>query len=292
MPKYFTFSHIITLISTLLAILTSQFNQNLISSIGILTVGIIHGANDLKIISKKTGIIGRVYTFKMFGLYLGVVGLGIGTFYYIPGLALLAFVLVSCYHFGEQHWQSTALDLKSTPLYYFSYGALIFLLLFSFHYEETAEIIYAISGVSIPFAFFWISLVGVSLLVLIQLFLGVKEKHTLIREWSLLMLLSFLFSQANLLFGFGLYFVLWHSIPSLKSQIRYLYKRTDLNGYRSFFRSGMLYWILALLSLGTAFKYWDVTNEQYLPLFFSFLAAITFPHAVVMSFLFQSKSKE
>lgn len=292
MLKYFTFSHIITLICTFLAILTSQFNQNLISAFGILTIGIIHGANDLKIISKKTGIIGRVYTFKMFGLYLSVVGLGIGIFYFLPGIALLAFVLVSCYHFGEQHWQDKAIALKSTTLFYFSYGALIFLLLFSLHYKETAEVIFAISSVSIPFTFFWVSLVGVGLLVSIQLIFGMKERQMLIREWSLLILLSFLFSQANLLFGFGLYFVLWHSIPSLKSQIQYLYTQTDFKGYRSFFRSGMLYWILALLSLWAVFNFWEIDDEDYLPLFFSFLAAITFPHAVVMSFLFQSKTKE
>jgi hypothetical protein len=54
----------------------------------------------------------------------------------------------------------------------------------------------------------------------------------------------------------------------------------------------MLYWILALLSLWAVFNFWEIDDEDYLPLFFSFLAAITFPHAVVMSFLFQSKTKE
>ena len=52
--------------------------------------------------------------------------LGIAVFYFIPGVALLSFVLVSCYHFGEQHWEGRLKHRKGVQLLVFSDGAFIF----------------------------------------------------------------------------------------------------------------------------------------------------------------------
>ena len=66
---------------------------------GVLTVGILHGANDLEIISKNyKGKYNRLY-FKSILLYLAVVLLGAAFFFTLPGLALIIFVLFSSYHF-------------------------------------------------------------------------------------------------------------------------------------------------------------------------------------------------
>jgi hypothetical protein len=46
---------------------------------------------------------------------------------------------------------------------------------------------------------------------------------------------------------------------------------------------------MALIGLALFYFYIDVHQEQYLSIFFSFLAAITFPHAVVMNLMFHSK---
>ena len=47
------FSHFFTIFCVIFSCFSSDFLQNLISSIGILTFGILHGANDLKILAKK-----------------------------------------------------------------------------------------------------------------------------------------------------------------------------------------------------------------------------------------------
>ncbi|MDB4129916.1 Brp/Blh family beta-carotene 15,15'-dioxygenase [Flavobacteriaceae bacterium] len=139
--KFFGISHLITLFGVIFSLFGSEINQNLIAGIGILSFGILHGANDLKIIAKSRVKTKSKNSFNYLALYITIVFLGIVIFYFIPGIALLSFVVVSCYHFGEQHWEERLKFNKWDSLYYFTYGALIFLMLFTFHYEDTTEII-------------------------------------------------------------------------------------------------------------------------------------------------------
>ena len=116
----------------ILAVFSPEIFQNTFAVFGNLTVGVLHGANDLKILAKKEPQKNNFSGIPFWGIYIGVVLLGIYLFYFIPGIALLCFVLVSCYHFGEQHWEHSLSKLnkilKST--FYFSYGLLILYLLF------------------------------------------------------------------------------------------------------------------------------------------------------------------
>jgi Brp/Blh family beta-carotene 15,15'-monooxygenase len=104
----------------------------------------------------------------------------------------------------------------------------------------------------------------------------------------LLGLLALLFYKGTLLFGFGLYFVLWHSLPSLSSQVNYLYEKKISKSYKEYFKSAFFYWILALVGLIVFYFFGVLPKNQYLSVFFSFLAAITFPHVVVMGLMFES----
>jgi Brp/Blh family beta-carotene 15,15'-monooxygenase len=113
--------------------------------------------------------------------------------------------------------------------------------------------------------------------------------YTFIFEFLLLGILALLFSKSTLLFGFGFYFVLWHSLPSLNSQLSYIYNNKTKRPFIQYIKSALVYWILALIGLSIFYFYLDVSETQYLSIFFSFLAAITFPHAVVMGLMFQSR---
>ena len=89
----------------LFTFLVSEKFQDSIGMILILCIGILHGANDLKII-QKFGKTKAKKTFAYFVLYIGVVFVG-GLFFYIyPQTALPLFVLISAFHFGEQHWET------------------------------------------------------------------------------------------------------------------------------------------------------------------------------------------
>ena len=288
-PKYFPFFLGISLFSVIFCFFGSIWTQNLLALIGILSLGILHGANDLKIIAKKSSFQSKSYHFKFFVLYILVVLLGIVFFLYIPKIALLSFVLISCYHFGEQHWNGRFNDKLNSFLFYFSYGSIVFSLLFTLQYASSSEIIFQISSVRIPYQFFLISLT-ISFFVFILFILKSKMKlYTFIFEFLLLGVLALLFSKSTLLFGFGLYFVLWHSLPSLNSQLSYIYNNKTKHPFIQYIKSALVYWILALIGLSVFYFYVDVSETQYLSIFFSFLAAITFPHAVVMGLMFQSR---
>ena len=98
--KFFSISYQITLFAIIFSFFGSEFYQNFIAGLGILSLGILHGANDLKIIGKSDLKIKSGNSLNYLILYLVIVVLGITVFYFIPGIALLSFIIVSCYHFG------------------------------------------------------------------------------------------------------------------------------------------------------------------------------------------------
>ena len=95
---------LIFIISIGISFLLPVIYQDILGFILILSIGIIHGANDLLIIKKYTRKNNLYSQISYFLSYLGLVFLGFLFFYLFPSIALLSFVLVSIYHFGEQHW--------------------------------------------------------------------------------------------------------------------------------------------------------------------------------------------
>ena len=287
-PNKLFFSQIITLFCVIFSFFGSDYSQNLISAFGILTFGILHGANDLKILAKRSPKNGFGSKALFFIAYIGIVLLGIFIFYFIPALALFSFVVVSCYHFGEQHWQQRLGFKKQSSLFYFNYGALLFLSLFYFHQGEVSEVVFQITSFQLPAHIFFWGLILFASLTLFTMLRTFSDLKCLLQEIFLLAVLVLLFYKGSLLFGFGIYFVLWHSLPSLNSQVKFLYAGEQSNPYKKYIQSAFLYWVLALIGLGGFYFFTSLPEQQFLAVFFSFLAAITFPHVVVMGWMFHS----
>ena len=276
-----------TLIFLVLNTILSVENQSIISFILIFSFGLVHGANDIQLIQKKT----LDYSVKFFIysilLYIFIVIIGILIFFFVPKFGLLFFILFSSFHFGEQHLgmydiKSKYLIFKNTL--YISYGLTILGLLFSLQWLDTHVIIYEISELFISkniMELFFYS--GFSVFFIISLTYKNLRKFLLI-ETVLLIFLGFFFSKASLLFSFSVYFVFWHSIPSILDQLNFLYEK-DNSGKIKYLLSSMPYWIMSILGLFGFYFYFHTKPDTFLPLFFSFLAAITFPHTIVMGWL-------
>jgi Brp/Blh family beta-carotene 15,15'-monooxygenase len=112
-------------------------------------------------------------------------------------------------------------------------------------------------------------------------------------EIILIVFLGYFFSKAPLLLSFSVYFVFWHSIPSILDQLKFLYKE-DNSSKIKYLISSLPYWIMSVLGLFGFYFYFHTKPETFLPLFFSFLAAITFPHTIVMGWIkiYKPKTKE
>ena len=291
--KKYQFHIYITLAFTFLGIWLNVWIQALIAFFMIFSLGIIHGANDLQLIQKKTQKKSKNFFFATLLIYIGVVVAGIALFYLLPSFGLLFFVGFSAFHFGEQHLESKLeVELSSflKVLIYVGYGISLFGLLFTLQWDEVHQVIYLISGqfVSKQFtvAFFFI---GLGLFVVSGLF-SPNLRGWLFFETVLLAFLGFFFSRVSLVLGFGVYFVIWHSLPSMQDQLTFLYPKDPQRNWK-YLKSSAPYWIISLIGLAGVYFFFDVQSVAFLPFFFSFLAAITFPHTVVMGWLKLSEEK-
>jgi Brp/Blh family beta-carotene 15,15'-monooxygenase len=289
--KYSKFAIVASFFGLWLDSFLSNKTQLIIGFILILTFGILHGANDLLLIQNINSNKKPITFIKLLAYYLVVVGIGALLFWIIPWFALLLFILVSGYHFGEQQWQN--LD-KSTifKLFEFTYGLFILLLLFIFHIEEVQQVIKTITSITISESYFKVGLLITALLLLLLGFYFSQKIKSFKRKWFLetfyLLVFTIIFKVSSLIWGFAIYFILWHSIPSIINQIIYLNGKFNLINLGIYIKSAFVYWIVSLIGIAVLyllFKDIVIFNA----LFFSFLAAITFPHVLVLFIVFKKK---
>ena len=291
--KYHFFS---TLVFLFVSVFLSIDNQSIISFILIFSFGLIHGANDIQLIQKKTHNYSTNFFIYSILLYVSIVIMGIFIFFYIPKFGLLFFIFFSSFHFGEQHLGHYKINSKNIiikSLLYVSYGSIILGLLFSLQWLDTHVIIYQISELFISKKtmelYFYLSF---PTFFIISLFYKNLRKFLWI-EIILIIFLGYFFSKTPLLLSFSVYFVFWHSIPSILDQLKFLYKK-DNSSKIKYLISSLPYWIMSVLGLFGFYFYFHTKPETFLPLFFSFLAAITFPHTIVMGWIkiYRPKIKE
>lgn len=280
----------ITVIASFLGLwLTSYLsdkNQLVLGFILIFTFGILHGANDLVLISQLENRKKQSF-FKILISYIAIVLISALLFTKIPIVALTLFILVSAYHFGEQHWQDIEKNGNKiiTKIFQFNYGLIILLLLFIFNKKEVIEIVFKITTVSIAEKTISIAFFIVLLLFLINTYILYKKSETfkniIIEQLFYLVLLCLIFKVSSLIWGFTIYFIFWHSIPSLNDQIRFLYGKYSFTNFKKYFKSAFLYWIISLVGISILYF---ISKDLIIfdTLFFSFLASITFPHAIVI----------
>lgn len=259
----------------------------------ILSFGVLHGANDLVLIdqlksNKKLDFI------KIIGIYVSIVGISVLLFTNIPIVALLLFILVSSYHFGEQHWNEIIKSNKSfiTPMFQFNYGLLILVILFYFNSKEVIEIIFEITKYTLSTEFIETALlITLSLFVVLSIRLyqiSTEFKNNLIEQLFYLVVLAIVFKASSLIWGFTIYFIFWHSIPSLNDQLIFLYGSSTWADFKKYFKTAFIYWFISLIGV---FGLYYIAKDMVVfdALFFAFLASITFPHFIVILNMYQKK---
>ncbi|WP_299365465.1 Brp/Blh family beta-carotene 15,15'-dioxygenase [Winogradskyella sp.] len=285
--KFPIFNLIFTVFLFWLTIQLEASYEEYLSYFFILTIGIIHGSNDIsliKVVKKQNRL-----PFKYLLFYVGLIVINIAAFLISPTLALLFFIFISCYHFGEQHFHNRIKrhDMLS-KLLFLSYGSLIFGLLFYFNSESTSIIINDLIGYSLTeVQFLWFMAIGIaSTVVLYSLnYKNFKESSNHFQEIFLILLFAILFKLAALLWAFAIYFIVWHSLPSLMDQIKTLYGESNKVNIVHYIKSSFVYWLISILGLILLYIATTYFEINFITVFFAFLAAITVPHVIVMYFL-------
>ena len=272
----------------------SDKHQVIMGFMLIFSFGILHGANDLLLIKNISAENKSNSWLKIFTYYVIIVLAGILIFYLIPLFALLLFIIVSANHFGEQQWQNLDnLIPKSVLLLYQSlYGMIVLLLLFNFHSEQVQGIIETITQTTISTEIFLISLqISTALFLSMSVYFFWKIENIrkkILLELFFLVVFSILFKSSSLIWGFAIYFVIWHSIPSIIDQIKFLNKSFTFQNFFSYCKSAGVYWLVSIIGIAIIYYFYQ-DEELFNALFFSFLAAITFPHTLVINKMFGQK---
>ena len=271
--------------------LTSQIPESVQYSIAfffIFTLGILHGSNDLSIVSK----IKKIATLKRLGLFLSgyilVVVIAALVFYVAPKVALLFFILFSGYHFGEQHFHNI---VKKNSIYrgflFISYGLVVLFLILALNISEVSLIIQDIIGHTFDISVYYYCLLGsfiVFILVGVKYYLDQTfDFKTIVYELFLLLVFFIFFSSSNLIWSFAIYFIIWHSIPSIVEQLDYLYKEISWKSFLKYIKKSFLVWLISIVGIGSLLFFFKDDKQIFLPIIFSFLGAITFAHSFVIS---------
>lgn len=289
------FKIVISFFCIWLTTLLSKEFQNISAFILILSFGILHGANDIVLLNKIKNVNKKSALLKFLFGYIFVVLFTVMVFYFLPEIALFAFIIISAFHFGEQHW--TGKFLKKTLIvksFFFTYGFFILFLLFYFHQIEVTDIILKITNFKIPEEFitipFFISLV---LLILEGIYLVATNsnfKKIAILEVFHLLVFALIFKITGLMWGFAIYFIFWHSIPSMIDQVQYLYGSWDWDHFFKYCKSAFWFWLISIF--GISVLYFLFKDEKLFDaMFFAFLAAITVPHVWVIINMFGTKKE-
>jgi len=279
---------LISILSVLLCLIFSGFVENSIGLVLILSVGIIHGANDLLIIKNVSGKTSKNNYIKSFILYIFVVFLGILLFYTFPKLAIHLFVLISIFHFGEQYWESKGIKkynnkwFLSVFLPYILHGILVFNLIFLNNLIDVNFILEKFTISELSENFLNNTLIIVSSFYLISIVLNSSIRIHFFNEILFFGLLYIITKNSTLLFSFAFYFAFFHSILSMNDQIKFIYGDISYRNIKKYILFASPYFILALIFLYVLYNNFNIYSDQFLPIFFSFLAAITFPHVFVI----------
>ena len=253
-------------------------------------IGIPHGAIDHLIYHKNRG---RVNNLKKFiFLYVGIMLMYLICWYFFPVTALILFLIMSAYHFGQAHFitiqvgQLKALLYLSTGFYYLA------VILFG-DFESTRDILISMVDIQLVKPFATQIILGFLLLSVTMVFLQkVTKKFYFLTE---LLVLGLCLYHMPLLLAFITYFGFWHALPSLMEE----YRNLTFDGAKDktfLFVKNLLPFsvisIFGIILILFIFNRW-LTEKELTLIFFVMVSLISAPHIWIMNrFLENTATKE
>lgn len=296
MNKLFNFSIVASFIGLwIISKINSEF-EVILGFLFIFSFGILHGSNDILLILKLTSEKYKRNFFRIIALYVFTILIAIVIFYMFPFIGLLLFILFSAFHFGEQNWEPIGLRLPKIykNIFLVTYGLFILFLLFKLNIIEVLDITNSILNSSMSALWIDYILLLTSLFMIafftINLIINKKKYRIFILEIFKLLIFAVIFEVSTLIWGFTIYFILWHSIPSLFEQITYIYGDFNKSNAIDYAKKAFPYWLTSIIGLIVLYVVFNDNNLIY-TIFFSFIAAITFPHTIVINKLFRAKNR-
>jgi Brp/Blh family beta-carotene 15,15'-monooxygenase len=245
----------------------------------LLTVGIPHGAIDHLTsdpLINKSGLIRFVL------LYLLLIFLYLVCWFFFPLTALVLFIVMSAYHFGQTHFLGVKAPRILDIILYLSRGSFFLALILFGNLKETAVILDDIVKIQLTESQS-IGIISILFLstVAIQVYLGIKIRKKDILELSLL---GGLLYYSPLLVGFITYFGFWHALPSMIEEYAYLKRIPDYSTFRKFFIQLLPFTLISLVGIALILLIGQhyLETSQLILIFFIMISLISFPHIIYM----------
>ncbi|MGY6742448.1 MAG: Brp/Blh family beta-carotene 15,15'-dioxygenase [Cecembia sp.] len=251
----------------------------------LLTIGIPHGALDHLLLNPKISNQGLVkFIFK----YLAIISLYLIVWIFLPVPALLAFLLMSAYHFGQSHFLGIALQSRKKTTYLVT-GVFYLSVIFWGDFDHTATILIGIVDISPLANFGWPIILGSFLLSNVLL---IKNSFSDWRWYSIEMLIiGVLLYQLPLLVGFIIYFGFWHALPSMTEEYQSLKWYLGKDRLKNFIKRMMPFTAASLGGMWVilAVFYPGSEPEELVLLFFILVSLISAPHIWYMNLFLETK---
>lgn len=275
----------------------SAQGQFLVFAIGILFLGIPHGAADLLVATKNASNEKRRFsTLYFFVNYLGrLVAFG-AMLWFFPLLGNILFIFLAAYHFGETDLHQFKTDTLFGKFLVTTYGLVILAVILFPNFDEVRAILQLFKAGSDNLSFInWLDghryelIASSMILFIISVFvyftknkiLNTIEIQLFIGQYILILLIIY---NLPMLLGFTFYFVIWHSTLSLKNITSYLQKNSTYYNIKSVLKQMIFYSLLAIggiLIFGFA-GFMFINNNAMMAYSFLGLAVLTAPHMQVM----------
>ena len=268
---------------------------------GIILLGVPHGAADLLVATRyaadKKHAFSKLYFFANYLLRIFLFGVVLWAF---PLAGNVVFIFFAAYHFGETDLCQFKTNTIAGKLFVISYGLVILGVIILNHFEEVKPLLLqfdtgAQSGAFIKFIsnqrYVILSFSGLLFFASTFFYFLTNKSASQIQGQFLVQFALILFILYNLpmVLGFTFYFILWHSVLSLRNITRYLSK-DGLFSTKLIAKQIGLYSLLAMSGIvlfgltGSMF----VSNNTMLVYVFLGLAVLTAPHMQIMQQMYKS----
>lgn len=270
--------------------------QFIIFIIGILLLGVPHGAADFLVATRNADTSEKNFSQKKFFLiYLGRLLLFGIILILFPIAGNILFILFAAFHFGETDLYQFKTNTILGKIFVITYGLVILSVITLHHFDEVIPIFELFeSGKENQPIINWISqnkylILSVnSILFFISTFIYFlrnsqfdnSDKGQFLVRFALILFILF---NLPMLLGFTFYFVLWHSVLSLNNIVHYLRKNNTIS-YKLISKQILFYSAIAITGIVlfglTGFMF--INKNAVAGYIFLGLAVLTAPHMEVM----------
>ena len=277
-------------------------SQFIIFLIGILLLGVPHGAADLLVANRNADTGKKVFSkIRFLAIYLSRLFLFAAILWFFPVAGNLMFILFAAYHFGETDLHQFKTDTLLGKLFVISYGLVILSVILLHHFEDVKPIFQLFdAGKSNEMLINWIDvnryyiLSSSGVLFFTTTFIyflrnsntDANEKGQFLIRFAVILFILF---NLPMLLGFTFYFVVWHSVLSLNNIVLYL-RNDDTYSLNSISRQILLYSIMAIAGIAmfglTGFMF--ISSNAIAGYIFLGLAVLTAPHMQIMHDMYKS----